>query len=67
MILRSDNWVGRWEDEIDREGIREMMGRGNPRFPLIVWWKCAAVEGGVFRFLLAEDIPPEQFAPLAVT
>jgi len=43
-----------------------MMGRGNPRFPLIVWWKCAAVEGGVFRFLLAEDIPPEQFAPLAV-
>ena len=40
--------------------------RSLERFPLIVWWKCADVEGRLSRFLRAEDVPPEQFAPLAV-
>ena len=31
-----------------------------------VWWNCAAGEGGFFCFREAEDITPEQFAPLTV-
>ena len=39
---------------------------GSARLTVEVWWKLTAGERGLFRFLRTEDVPPEQFAPLAV-
>jgi len=40
--------------------------RSRERFSSEAWWKYTAGERGLFRFLRAEDAPPEQFVPLAV-
>jgi hypothetical protein len=50
---------------INSDGMNEYyMGLIGKMFPEISW--DAAAGRGLFRFLRAEDLPPEKFAPLAV-